>query len=641
MRQQEHAHQDEQHIGITASAPAHAADVACNRIVSAASTDGPKARSVTAQLVTFSKPAFVDKQTKNARKRLRIWNIYERKGTMFNAVTHEPLCKRASALGQGTQASVYSVQPAVQCSDAAISKCFSKEDGYLAVKSYKRGYAIKEARMYELNNAVELRKSNREVSNLDQAMDNVNEISYEHVHWLRNKANGDVIACVRRGMNVRQLSLEACFHLFGISDPVLHDVKPMIKDLVVAAARNQLDAFENKYGLILPTNFLSLLLRRQKFYAKEPMCMARCQGHQNVCGIYGIFEEVTPSSIRFNALMPCYSGGELFSFIDQKWPRGMPENLAKEIFRQIVQALKHCKDHGLVVHRDVKLENVLLRKKPVAGEKVEIVLADFGLSMLAKKTDKLTRSWMSTARVGTPQYWAPELWPVSVSTINSQSIDTCKADVWALACILHVLITGYPAFEPNPWQCERMRYFKAYRESHRFRNQFSGGRIPDETIPEIIWGHSWMFMKHWGDDLKTILGRMLSLRADDRPSLEELLNFGWIRPVLKESSVIIPVQCAQEESETEADESEAGDSEEENNMNMSSSEETTTIFGSSGNTSEQSIQLSHSCANTPSSCINTEGTKILASPIKYLSAYSDSQDENTGSASSGSVSSHP
>merc|ERR1719399_947015 len=150
---------------------------------------------------------------------------------------------------------------------------------------------------------------------------------------------------------------------------------------------------------------------------------------------------------------------------------------------------------------------------------------------------------MSTARVGTPQYWAPELWPTSVSTKNNQSIDTRKADVWALACVLHVLVTGYPAFEPNPWQCERMKYFKAYRESQHFKKQFTGGRIPDETNPEIIWGHSWMFMKHWGEDLKTILGRMLSLCPDDRPSLEELLNFGWIRPVLKESSVVIPLPC--------------------------------------------------------------------------------------------------
>lgn len=55
--------------------------------------------------------------------------------------------------------------------------------------------------------------------------------------------------------------------------------------------------------------------------------------------------------------MEYVSGGELFEFV--KSQEGMPEANAREMFREILQGVKHCHDNG-IAHRDIKLENILL-----------------------------------------------------------------------------------------------------------------------------------------------------------------------------------------------------------------------------------------------------------------------------------------
>lgn len=52
-------------------------------------------------------------------------------------------------------------------------------------------------------------------------------------------------------------------------------------------------------------------------------------------------------------------GGELFEFV--KSEEGMTEVSAREMFRGILQGVKHCHDNG-ISHRDIKLENILLDK---------------------------------------------------------------------------------------------------------------------------------------------------------------------------------------------------------------------------------------------------------------------------------------
>lgn len=51
--------------------------------------------------------------------------------------------------------------------------------------------------------------------------------------------------------------------------------------------------------------------------------------------------------------------GELFDYVWEK--QGLDEDEARKIFSEIVAAVKHCHERT-IVHRDIKLENVLLSR---------------------------------------------------------------------------------------------------------------------------------------------------------------------------------------------------------------------------------------------------------------------------------------
>jgi serine/threonine kinase PknH len=102
---------------------------------------------------------------------------------------------------------------------------------------------------------------------------------------------------------------------------------------------------------------------------------------------------------------------------------------AVAIVRQIASALDAAHESG-IMHRDVKPENILITRDDFA------YLVDFGIANAATD-EKLTE--LGTA-VGTYAYMAPERFT------NAEV--TYRADIYALACVLHECLTGgqpYPA----------------------------------------------------------------------------------------------------------------------------------------------------------------------------------------------------
>ncbi len=110
------------------------------------------------------------------------------------------------------------------------------------------------------------------------------------------------------------------------------------------------------------------------------------------------------------------------------WPRAIG------LIHQIAEALAevHRQD---VVHRDLKPDNIFVSTGP--PESVTVI--DFGIArrnVLDAQASKLT----ATGSVfGTPGYMAPE-------QIRGEPVDA-RADVYALGCIAHELITGRRLFE--------------------------------------------------------------------------------------------------------------------------------------------------------------------------------------------------
>ena len=136
----------------------------------------------------------------------------------------------------------------------------------------------------------------------------------------------------------------------------------------------------------------------------EARMLEQVAGHPSVIGLIA-FEEV-PGGTAFLFLEIC-SGGELFERVTDGGP--MQERVARSFAESIAEALRHCLSRG-VVHRDVKLENVMI----VGEDHRSIKLIDFGFACEVPLTpDGGVAPALRYDGVGTPTYMAPELWSAS------------------------------------------------------------------------------------------------------------------------------------------------------------------------------------------------------------------------------------
>ncbi|KAE9002556.1 hypothetical protein PR003_g18206 [Phytophthora rubi] len=103
-------------------------------------------------------------------------------------------------------------------------------------------------------------------------------------------------------------------------------------------------------------------------------------------------------------------------------PNGrVPEREALRLFRQVTLGLHFLHTNG-IAHRDVSLENVLLRDGVCK-------LSDFGLATDAERTCADT--------VGKANYMAPEV-------VAGEVYAPVAADMWSLGIVLFILLTGSP-----------------------------------------------------------------------------------------------------------------------------------------------------------------------------------------------------
>lgn len=86
----------------------------------------------------------------------------------------------------------------------------------------------------------------------------------------------------------------------------------------------------------------------------------------------------------------------LHSFLKTCHERRLEEAEAKRLFKQIVEGLCYCHKMS-VVHRDIKLENILLD----SNNNIKII--DFGFSIIIGEDKKLK------IFCGTPSYMSPEI----------------------------------------------------------------------------------------------------------------------------------------------------------------------------------------------------------------------------------------
>lgn len=140
--------------------------------------------------------------------------------------------------------------------------------------------------------------------------------------------------------------------------------------------------------------------------------------HPHIIKTYSTYEDDN----RIKITMELFTG-DLLKFLKDNGK--LIERDAYIIFRQICSAIDYLHNEQHIVHRDIKLANILFNN----DDDMTVVLADFGFATHREADDPL----ISDVR-GTPKFMAPEV-------KNRTPHQGYPADIYALGICLYIMVT--------------------------------------------------------------------------------------------------------------------------------------------------------------------------------------------------------
>mmetsp|Transcript_14128 Transcript_14128/g.30789 ORF Transcript_14128/g.30789 Transcript_14128/m.30789 type:complete len:563 (+) Transcript_14128:49-1737(+) len=237
-------------------------------------------------------------------------------------------------------------------------------------------------------------------------------------------------------------------------------------------------------------------------HLEEWEILRKMKGNEFIIQLLDVFE--TDEEIQL--VMELCKGGELFNAIQRKRNRNFAmrrgqytEEQAACITSQILRALNDLHAEG-IVHRDVKLENILLESCEDDNH-VRVKLCDFGMARSLEPTTGADGSKRkqgdispitpgrsrSNSVIGSNYYVAPEL--------TCGTYDTA-VDIYSLGVTLYILLCGFPPV-------------------------FTGPEGDQVTFPDCYW-------KDVSAEAKDLVCKMLQPDASSRITAHEALRDVWV-----------------------------------------------------------------------------------------------------------------
>ncbi|KAF9910982.1 hypothetical protein BX616_010740, partial [Lobosporangium transversale] len=208
--------------------------------------------------------------------------------------------------------------------------------------------------------------------------------------------------------------------------------------------------------------------------------------HPNIISLFDVIE-----TERYIGIVIEYaSGGELFDHILAH--RYLKERDACRLFAQLMSGV-HYLHSKQIVHRDLKLENLLLDRNR------NIMITDFGF---ANQFDGSTRDLMSTS-CGSPCYAAPEL------VISDGLYVGTGVDIWSCGVILYAMLAGYLPFDDDP-------------------SNPDGDNI--NQLYNYILATTLVFPEYISSDARDLLRMMLVPDPAKRCNMRRIMSHRWLRP---------------------------------------------------------------------------------------------------------------
>jgi protein-serine/threonine kinase len=209
------------------------------------------------------------------------------------------------------------------------------------------------------------------------------------------------------------------------------------------------------------------------------------------------------------------SGGDLFELASSQ-REVLTAPMVQRMFSEIVSAVRYLHTNW-IVHRDIKLENVLVNfpspklaeiSDPKAFPSPIVTLTDLGLS---RRIPDPPESPLLTTRCGSEDYAAPEI-------LLGQPYDGRHTDAWALGVLLYALMEGRLPFDCPPNKPERSR------NTHRIaRCDWIWCRFGDV---DGEWDSS--RGGAWEGARECVEGLLKKVRMGRRP-LEDIEGLDWVR----------------------------------------------------------------------------------------------------------------
>lgn len=182
--------------------------------------------------------------------------------------------------------------------------------------------------------------------------------------------------------------------------------------------------------------------------------------------------------------MDIVEGKELLSYLMKNPAFIQEEEMLFKIFAQLYSALLHAHQKN-IFHGDLKLENVLF--DPVT---CRVKLIDFGLCNIMSNDTTL-----STEYCGTMEYVSPEI------ALHLPHLPA-RADIWSFGVFMYSCIFGC-----YPYKVAQFSFMDTVED------------CPPLTFPES---------KNASPELKSLISKMLTPKAEDRITLNSIAYQDWV-----------------------------------------------------------------------------------------------------------------
>lgn len=225
-----------------------------------------------------------------------------------------------------------------------------------------------------------------------------------------------------------------------------------------------------------------------KMLEREVAILKRVQ-HPHIVAL----EEVFETSENTYLFMELCDKGELKSLVDS---RQLSEQESATIIERLSSTIAYLHDND-IVHRDLKLENILLRGDGTDDD-FNIKVTDFGLSFLTGGSSTFGNDKMMTTTCGTPMYMAPEILDNTVGYSH-------QCDIWSIGVIMYILLSRKTPFEAD---------------------------TEDELYEKIKAGNIKFSGEQWqsiSESAKTLIKCMIKVDPAARITAKEIRDHHWVR----------------------------------------------------------------------------------------------------------------